>query len=235
MLSRGTGPYYKNKLPITLHEDEALEHLEVVVNDPGLPIAGVVVDDGGHPIRTAWVSVDDGTDEPQSWGGPSLPSRHTEADGSFSLPDVPPGTYRITARVFGSQRFAAKRLLPGRVEAVSAGRNDVKVVLHAGTYLFGKVTKSTGAPEYNARVEAIGAGHDPLASVQSDPDGVFELVVPSSDVEAEPKSSRERVTLIVTGCPHGTFTHPEPGETVTLENVELDGPELTVRLPVPGH
>src|SRR5258706_272035 len=124
---------------VTVHSDEILEGVELNVEE-GRSISGRVVDDLGVPVTTASVYVERMPDpsRPELFVAPPLPSRSVDLDGTFTLPRVPPGAYRVKARVVGSQRRSTRHLLPTSVENVDAGRSDLTLVLQTGAFVFGK-------------------------------------------------------------------------------------------------
>jgi hypothetical protein len=100
------------------------------------PIAGRVVAKGGGPIAGALVVA-----EGERRFGADIPAAQavTEADGSFALRELDPGSYRITARAEGRA--------PGSVRRVEPGTRDVVVELASGGRLRGCVrAASSGAP-----------------------------------------------------------------------------------------
>jgi protocatechuate 3,4-dioxygenase beta subunit len=238
-LSPSNVPDGSVRVPVTVDADEVLEGVELCV-DEGRSISGRVVDDQGAPVTMASVYVERMPDpsRPKLFVAPPLPMRSVDLDGTFTLPRVPPGAYRVRARVVGSQRRTTRHLLPASVENVDAGRSDLTLVLPAGAFVFGKVQNADGTPHEHADVDAVDGDGQRLARVSSDPNGSFEMVVPYAEPATPPssKAGARRVRLVVTGMPRNPFSsHPEPSGSMTVDDVELDGPEQTIRLPVPDR
>ncbi len=120
----------------------------------GAPIAGVVVDDQGKPIGDARVLA-----TPMSDPFPIVDPRHdgvsTAANGSFTLPALAAGTWRLTATKAGS---APGSSTPVTVDGVHE-RTGVKLVLEPGATVTGIVTDKAGAPIASADVRVVVRGH----------------------------------------------------------------------------
>ena len=133
-------------------------------------IAGVVVSDTGAPIAGAAVRLV-GTERT------SREQRQTESDaaGAFAFADLQPGTYELLARKGG---LVGRQGAP--VAVVLAGSADgLRIVLHTGRRVTGRVRTRQGQPQAGALVSATpqqlyGQAKDRL-SVQSAPDGSFVL------------------------------------------------------------
>jgi RNA polymerase sigma factor (sigma-70 family) len=220
------------RVSVTVQADEILEDLELVI-DKGWKISGRVVDDEGRPVTSAWISVERPPDPSLTPKIENIPSaRSTDLDGTFTFDCVPAGTYRVRARFVGGQRRARHRLAPALVEDIDAGRGDVTIVMHDGAFLFGAVKNSDGTNAADARVEVVDLEGRRLERVACGSNGEFELVVSRPGPEELASSTARRVRLVVTGAPRDPFAlHPTPSTSMTVDDVELDGPELAIRLP----
>jgi RNA polymerase sigma-70 factor (ECF subfamily) len=214
----GRGLLARRSLSLVVHGDEIIEGVELVVGE-ALSISGNVVDERGAPVASASI---------ESWMNPlslSLSSVHSDRDGTFCLSGLPTGTFRIVARIPGSQRDSERPLAESSLDDVASGRSDVTLVMCEGVLLFGRVVTAAGAPAARARVAALGADASRLAEARCDEDGRFELVVRKSG------SNDGKLKLTARGAPRGTLQHPEPSPESTLDDVTADGSELLIRLP----
>ncbi len=120
----------------------------------GAPIAGIVVDDQGKPVGDARVVA-----APMSDPFPIVDPRHdgvsTAANGTFTLPAVAAGTWRLTATKAGS---APGTSTPITVDGAHE-RTGIKLVLAPGATLTGVVTDKAGAPVASADVRVVVRGH----------------------------------------------------------------------------
>ena len=93
-------------------------------------------------------------------GGSQTQVTTTESDGKFYFPNLPPGTYRITARRDGywpaeyGQRWVDG---PGQPITLAPGQKmvDVRIVMTKGAVISGRVTDRSGRPLTGARVRAM--------------------------------------------------------------------------------
>jgi len=100
------------------------------------PIGGLVVKVGGDPVEGALVSA---TREAFGSNGWLAAQALSGPDGTFTLRDVPPGRYRVTARAEGRA--------PASVRRVAPGERSLRLELTAGGRLRGCVRDAaTGAP-----------------------------------------------------------------------------------------
>ena len=136
--------------------DPAVPSRFVVALAKGAPISGTVVDDAGKPIGGARV-VAAAMAEPFPVVDLRRDGVETKADGTFALPALAAGTWRLTAtqadRAPGSST-------PITVDGVHA-RTGVKLVLEAGAVLHGTVKDSGGAPIASADVRVVARGFLP--------------------------------------------------------------------------
>lgn len=85
-----------------------IEDVELVLR-PGVTVTGAIREDGEAPVPMTQVMV---TLQPKKFslvGGTS--SANVNADGTFSIPNVSPNTYRVVASVRGAQPAFVKSVL----------------------------------------------------------------------------------------------------------------------------
>jgi protocatechuate 3,4-dioxygenase beta subunit len=152
-------------------EAPAPEPLAVVLEDASR-LAGTLVDEAGAPVAGArvglrWLGPPAGTVglEPRRGGGSRV--GETGPRGAFSFEELAPGGVEVSARAEG--------FLPGEpvtLELPPAGEvADVRLVLHRGAVVEGRVLDPSGAPVEGARLRAGLAG----AAGTSGADGAYRL------------------------------------------------------------
>ncbi|MFL5357846.1 carboxypeptidase regulatory-like domain-containing protein [Archangium sp.] len=117
-----------------------VKHVGLAAAVPGKPLEGLVVDESGAAVTGALVSVSSAASAwPRRYGDELGYERVTDAEGRFSVEDLAPGKYDVTARLMG--------LAPGQLRDVEAGRTDLLLRLSQGTRLVGTVRDgATGKP-----------------------------------------------------------------------------------------
>jgi len=207
--------------------------LVLTADGPG-SVSGKVLDAAdGHPITDfqVWYEPDRGgfraiargaaTMLAGGSGGAGQPVEVQGSDGTFTLEDVPAGTWSVVASAAGYQ--------PGRtagVEVTEGGSTDgVEVRVAKGSTVKGHVTDATtGAPVANASVSiaASGAGRGPMMSqaaaseTTTDAAGQFEL------------------DGVATGKQPLHVTHPDYSDATQIVAVTDDGATADVHLTAGG-
>ncbi len=127
-------------------------------------IEGTVLDAEGRPVEGAQV-----TARPATGTGGSSREAQSGPDGSFTLPQMAPGTYRVTAALPG-------RFRPATADDVPAGTSGVTLELAEGLAVTGIVVTEDGTPLPNVGVTVADAPPGlPPAAAQSGDDGKFSL------------------------------------------------------------
>jgi carboxypeptidase family protein len=199
-----------------------------IVLSPAARLAGEVVDDAGAPVPRARVRARGET--PLAFAaGSLLPSfllgATTDDDGRFELPDAPTGKVSLTAVAPGF----LPATLPLQV-ASGQGRDDLRLVLHRGSTLAGRVLGPDGAPAAGATVSLLARGgpySGPSGSLaRTDGDGGYLLdALPeglqsfSAELSGAPPAIRELAV--------------RPGEN-RLDFQLGDGPEIAGRVVDPA-
>jgi len=168
------------------------EPVEIVL-EPAARVSGTVKDPEGRPVEGARVAVD--VSGGRGWGlsRSSDPTR-TDAEGRFTLADVPPGDVTLQADAEGYLRDG---LLHLRVEP-GARVEDVEITLTPGATVLGRVVGPDGEPLPEARVSLLeearrfGFG----GSARTDGDGRYRLegVPPGARTFAAVHESHPRAT-----------------------------------------
>jgi beta-lactamase regulating signal transducer with metallopeptidase domain/uncharacterized GH25 family protein len=139
----------------------------VVTLEPGCTVAGVVVDERGHPVTGAMVQVR----KPSRLN--DAHSDFTDARGRFRFESVSPGLWDV---VVEPERFA-----PAFAPVVAQLDRPVEnqFVVGAGTYIRGQVNDADGSPVAGAAVgwvESVGGGFPELNRMtKTAADGTFRL------------------------------------------------------------
>jgi uncharacterized GH25 family protein len=186
----------------------------------GAALVGRVVDDKGKPVAGARV-VATSASEPLPVVDPRRDGVLAGADGSFTIPVVAAGTWRLTA-THGDA--APTTSVPITVDGTHA-RTGIELVLTSGAIVRGTVKDKTGAPVAGADVSVVGngfvewrarrqaftdaGGHFTIAGLER---RAVEVVAwhesgSSAIVAADLAAQREQdvtLTLELTGAIHGT-------------------------------
>src|SRR5687768_1431236 len=99
----------------------------------GVLVAGIVLDSKGAPAGDAQISLQSqivsmGVSAVLSGPPPLMVSTHAEPDGTFTLPNVPPGPYMLQASISPALSFAG----PGNIEMTRAGEHALRLVVVGG-------------------------------------------------------------------------------------------------------
>jgi len=136
--------------------------------EPGLEVAGVVVDESGAPVAGALVYLrapdnEEQLEDPFSFGGNST---QTDEHGRFRLGGLAPGRFQVGVHVDDAP------WVPGPI--VDAGTKDVRVVVRKGVSLKGRIVAASGAVPQQILIEVLGEGDEPLwAQIVVNPEGRF--------------------------------------------------------------
>jgi RNA polymerase sigma factor (sigma-70 family) len=127
---------------VYLAEADLLNGTAEMVLQPGLVVAGAVVDDSGTPIAGVTVTADHG------WRNP-LANQITDANGRFRFANASARPMALTVQADG---FAPRDMTvqPGR------GTADISLALSKGAPLLIRVTSTTGKPIANALIRVSG-------------------------------------------------------------------------------
>jgi len=176
--SLGNG-YLSGTASTTVSGDGQSITLNVALRASGTLTGQVVQADGVTPASTSTVSVNVG-----GFGGGTATTT-TDAQGNFTLQNVPAGSGTITAQVLGSIDQASTPVV------IAAGMNTVKVVLNGTGGISGVALDSSGAPTAGT-VFLKGTGQFPYyLTLTAGTDGTF--AVPQ--VLAGPFTAQLSVTM----------------------------------------
>ena len=124
----------------------------VVTLGPGGTLAGMVVDPEGNPVDEATVNATGIPGSDTASIGGRIGSAVTDAQGRFTLRNMPPGALSLSADKKG---FADSH--PAQVSVTENGtRDDLRLVLRNGHYIAGRVQDQDGSPVVGAEIWAGG-------------------------------------------------------------------------------
>ena len=160
--------------------------------DPGRAIRGRVVDATGEPVTEARVRARSVGGDPRaqrSFGW----SRELEADGSFELTGLLPGSYEVKAEPYDGHRIEVEQTVE---VSADADTEDVVLELPAGGTIAGVVQDEKGQPLYGVqvRLDARGWGFGFGDATHTDETGRFEITpvqVGKHRVIAQPEDGGE--------------------------------------------
>lgn len=158
-----TAPGYAPKVAVTTVGSAGARGAITIVLEPGVSVAGRVVDEGGAPLPKVRVIArgEEG-------------STNTNDKGEFSIPALAAGTYTLTAL---DGEHAPAHSAP--VEIAARPVTGVTITMTAGGVASGRVLDADGKPAPHATVRVGGAGKQfgEVASRQttSDENGRYEL------------------------------------------------------------
>jgi protocatechuate 3,4-dioxygenase beta subunit len=164
-----------------------------VVLETGLTIRGRVRDRAGSPIADALIN---GMFRRPGFGGGNMPSARSEADGTFVLAGLSPGTYRLQVRAQGYGDSA---------KSAEPGGEPVDFVLDAAGAVTGLVMDEAGRPVDSFRVmarpvvEETGLRFPPKQDLFADPEGRFTLDNVAPGTYVLQVSAPERADGVVSG------------------------------------
>lgn len=122
-----------------------IENVTLAIDRPDLAIKGRVVNDKGESVPDAIVKAlpAPGNGQPQFHSWLRLPSTSTDAEGRFTLADLAPGNYALSAKATdGSEGIAP---------AIAAGATDAIVKIERAASIDGKLVGFTQPPVVYAR------------------------------------------------------------------------------------
>lgn len=137
--------------------------------DPGLAIAGRVVDPAGRPVSGADVSIHPVSDDEEGAyaGGWTFHAATSDANGDFRVQGLRPGRYQVAAE---HQDWAR-----GAAVLADAGAVDVRVALRQAFHIRGTVAFADGSAVAGALVEATDEETGADYSTETGTEGRFEL------------------------------------------------------------
>jgi hypothetical protein len=223
--------------------------LVITLRDDGVPetaaIAGQVVDAEGEPVAEVRLVAEHEVADRASLH--PQPQAMSEADGSFTLSPLDPGTHRVTATRDG--------LASTTMSGIEAGTNGLLVTLETGHVIRGRVVDDAGEPAPAATVRVVrrrGVQEQVVAALSVlDPGGAFEVPVlekgtyelgasapgfaPSDRVRTAVPGAEEVVLELATGGRiHGRVTSKGSGEGIALARVSLGSAYRAVSSLLPG-
>jgi uncharacterized GH25 family protein len=145
-----------------------------------LSIAGTVTYGDGRPVAGLEIAIPDER-ERTAFGGILAQERHcvSDANGAFRIPGVPEGIYALKVDVPWGAEINVR---PRRVEAIPAGRQDVRVVVEAGATICGHVVDAKRRPVAQCWINASPSDTSEEQGAQAEshtcqvrPDGTFTL------------------------------------------------------------
>jgi protocatechuate 3,4-dioxygenase beta subunit len=145
----------------------------VIAMDGGAPVSGRVTDTAGEAIAGARV-IAAATSEPFPVIDPRRDGVVSGDDGTFRIPALAAGTYRLTASAVG---HATASSTPIVVDGATE-RRDIEIALPAGARLSGSVTTAGGEPVAGADIRVVATGWVPWRSSRrayTAADGTFEI------------------------------------------------------------
>jgi Carboxypeptidase regulatory-like domain len=146
-----------------------------VRSEAGKPIAGARVSrskaaggrDPATAIRQIAIAVSGDSGEMISFGGGG--GELTDAEGYFEMTRVPPGTYKLTAKVKGTAGAVREQV----VVAEGGRTGPIRLVTSAGLEISGVVVDEMGQPVAGASVRALRSGSQ--SSARTNAAGAFKL------------------------------------------------------------
>jgi len=167
---------------IDVAEEALLDDLRFTVTSGGV-IDGIVVDAHGSPMARVQVALFDPRTPPHAQHGPIDYQRtRTDAAGRFSFLRLVPPEFRLVAEPTPPSRVGGSRALPNVIERVSTGTRDLRIELPDGEVIAGRVVTTAGAPAVHAWVVAVAADGTMAASMTTDEEGRFELLLAPDQV-----------------------------------------------------
>jgi protocatechuate 3,4-dioxygenase beta subunit len=163
-----SNPQRPATLPVSVVPGEPLEPLKLVV-DVGLAIRGRVVDADDRPLAGARLRV-------LRTGENNGPSAQADADGRFTILDVPPGPCRL--RVDSWSPREGPLLAPTTSDVIQSGEKNCVVRVPLGRSIQGVVVERDGTPVRGARVELRVADAPDWPFVRPDKGSEFYFTVP---------------------------------------------------------
>jgi len=192
-------------------------------------ISGTVRDNEGNPIQGAWVHA-----APLGENG-TQNSTHTEADGSYAIPELAPGEYQVYAESegYGWEYFDGAQDRDAAAPVAVTEGNDtpgIDFTLDPAGEISGRVTDRDGNPIEGATIEArypAGCGWGCYGAATSAADGSYVV----SGVPAGSHTVFASHVAFVTGYYNsaGGTTDPDLAEPVTVtSNVTTSGIDFTL-------
>ncbi len=145
----------------------------VIAMRSGAAVSGRITDTAGKPIASARV-IAKATSEPFPVIDPRRDGVVSNDDGTFRIPALAAGTYRLTASATGyATASSSPILLDGTTE-----RRGIEIALPVGARLRGSVTSAAGAPVVGADIRVVATGSVSWRSARrafTGPHGTFEI------------------------------------------------------------
>jgi RNA polymerase sigma-70 factor (ECF subfamily) len=145
----------------------------VIAMRAGAAVSGRITDTAGEPIAGARV-IADSTSEPFPVIDPRRDGQVSSDDGTFRIPALAAGTYRLTASAAGHATASSSPIvIDGSTE-----RRDIEIALPAGARVRGSVTSATGEQVVGADIRVVATGSVSWRRARrayTGPDGTFEI------------------------------------------------------------
>jgi protocatechuate 3,4-dioxygenase beta subunit len=122
---------------VTLRTEDSTAELQIQL-DPGLPLAGKVLDSAGQPVAKAAVFAEGDTPEQHAFG-------RTDESGAFRLEHVPAGNYRVRVST-EMARLIPESGAPEDGTPAHAGDLNLVVIVKKSPSLHGRVVREDGTP-----------------------------------------------------------------------------------------
>ena len=186
-------------------------------------LSGTVHSSAGGVVVGARVCATESTVDPAR--APRMVCADTSRSGAFSIVDLDPGGYSVTAE---ADEFAPGRAAQGATIVVDRGeaKGGIDIVLDVGgAKIVGVVKDATGGPIDGARVRAISlSGPLKTIAVQSDRDGRFRLWMPPGPVALTAEAVSYAPAEVRSVAPSDSVTLTLiPGSNIFGRVIDADG------------
>ncbi|MGC4114602.1 MAG: carboxypeptidase-like regulatory domain-containing protein [Myxococcales bacterium] len=180
---------------------------------PSAPLRGTIVDADGKPVAGAevWASRDNKTGSPEE--GTGVGNFDTRADGSFDVPNLSPGTYRV--------RVAHPDHRPLQLE-VSVPATDLKLAFSKVFRVAGTVVDSNGKPQQGVQVtlKKTEEWEPDAPQAETGSQGEFELAAEAGTYRVQVGIGRGPFHAVLTSTPGELTLGPESPTPLVIRIAE---------------